>query len=138
MRTLLIRRRGYRRKGYRRKDGVYVSPADVPGVLFRARDRGAPGRGRRVITGLKKGAMTKQAINLGYITEDQRVGDIPKGKMDDFALDLAKEVGRTRALRMVNAQLIFRKRSPDGFKEKILVAKTTLQKSRVLKVKRKK
>lgn len=137
MRTLTIRRKGHRRRGYRRQSGVYVSPTDVPGVIFRARDRGAPGRGPKVITKLKKGAMTKQAIELGYIGEGQRVGDIPKGRMDEFAVDLAKSVGVTRAQRMVNALLVFRKRTPDGFKDKLLVIKDTLaRKSKVLKVRR--
>ena len=137
MRTLLIRRRGGRRKGYRRQNGVYVHPADVPGVIFRARDRGLPGRGPRVITGLKKNAMTKQAINLGYITEGERISDIPKSKIDNFAIDLAKAVGQARATRMVNAQIILRKRNPDGFKDKMLIAKNAIvRKSKVLKVNR--
>lgn len=134
-RTLLINRRGYRRRGYRRASGVYTHPAQVPGVIFRTKDRGLPGRGPRVITGLKKGFMTNQAVKLGYITEDQTISDIPKSKMDDFARDLVKSVGAGRAMRMVNPQIVFRKNQPDGFKTKMLIAKNAIrQKTKVLKV----
>lgn len=137
MRTLTIKRRGHRRRGYRRESGVYVHPTDVPGVIYRARDRGLPGRGPKVITGLKKGAMTNQAIKLGYITKEQTISDIPKSKMDDFAIDLAKAVGPTRAMRMFNAQIVLRKHQPNGFKSKMIIAKGTLRrKSKVLKVAR--
>lgn len=135
--TLTIRRRGHRRKGYRRESGVYTYPAQVPGVIFRAKDRGLPGRGPRVITGLKKGAMTNIAIKHGYINEDQTISDIPNNKMDNFARDLARAVGPGRAMKMVNAQVVFRKNQPNGFKNKMLIAKNAIrQKSKVLKVQR--
>jgi hypothetical protein len=126
-----------RRRGYHHERGVYTHPAQVPGVIFRIKDRGLPGRGPRVITGLKKGAMTNQAVKLGYITEDQTISDIPKTKIDDFARDLARNVGAGRAMKMVNAQVVFRKNQPDGFKSKMLIAKNAIrQKSKVLKVRR--
>jgi hypothetical protein len=135
--TLIIRRHGHHRKGYHRESGVYVHPAEVPGVIFRARDRGLPGRGPRVITKLRKGAMTNQAVNLGYIEEGQTISDIPKGKMDDFARDLVRSVGAGRAMKMVNAQVVFRKNQQDGFKDKMLIAKDAIRRqSKVLKIKR--
>jgi hypothetical protein len=137
MGTLTIRKRGHRRRGYHRETGVYTHPAQVPGVLFRIKNRGLPGRGPRVITGLKKGAMTNQAVKLGYITEDQTISDIPKTKIDDFARDLVKSVGAGRAMKMVNPQIVFRKNQPDSFKNKMLIAKNAIrQKSKVLKVRR--
>ena len=96
MRNTLRGRRGGRRRIRRLQKGVYIHPTDVPDVIYRARGRGLSGRGARVITGLKKGAMTNQAVKLGYITEGQAISDIPKSKMDDFAIDLAKAVGSTR------------------------------------------
>jgi hypothetical protein len=81
--------------------------------------------------------MTNIAIKHGYITEDQTISDIPKSKMDDFARDLARAVGPGRAMKMVNAQVVFRKHSPDGFKSKMLIAKGTIQRqSKVLRVRR--
>lgn len=136
-RTLLVKRRGYRRRGYRRRSGVYTHPAQVPGVLFRIKDRGLPGRGPQVIPQLRKGAMTNVAINHGYINEGQTISDIPKSKMDDFARDLARTVGPGRAMKMVNAQVVFRKNQRNGFKDKMLIAKNALRrKSTVLKVHR--
>jgi hypothetical protein len=137
MRTLTIKRRGYRRKGYRRESGVIVHPAQVPGVIFRARDRGHIGRGPQVIKKLKKGAMTNIAMGLGYINEEQTISDIPKSKMDDFARDLVKTVGAGRAMKMVNAQVVFRKNQRNGFKDKMLIAKNTIHRqSKVLRVHR--
>ena len=136
--TLRISRRGHRRRGYRRESGVYVHPADVPGVIYRARDRGLPGRGPKVIPELKKGTMINQAVKLGYITKGQTISDIPKSKIDDFAIDLAKSVGYGKAMKMINVQVIFRKNQPNGFKSKMIVAKNALRrKSQVLKVVRK-
>jgi len=137
MRMLTIKRHGYRRRGYRRQGGVYTHPAQVPGVIVRIRDRGQPGLGPKLITGLKKGAMTNLAINLGYIKEGQVISDIPKTKMDDFARDLVKVVGAGRAMKMVNAQVVFRKNQRDGFKDKMLIAKNAIHRqSKVLKVQR--
>lgn len=135
--TLIIKRRGYRRRGYRREDGVYTHPAQVPGVIFRVKDRGQPGRGPELIKGLKKGFMTNQAVKLGYINEGQTISDIPNSKMDNFARDLVKSVGSGRAMKMVNAQVVFRKNQRDGFKDKMLIAKGAIRKqSKTLKVNR--
>lgn len=135
--TLTIKRRRYRRKGYRRQSGVYTHPAQVPGVIVRIKDRGLPGLGPKVIPKLRKGAMTSLAVNLGYINEGQAVSDIPKTKMDDFARDLVKTVGAGRAMKMVNAQVVFRKNQKDGFKDKMLVAKGAIRReSKVLRVRR--
>ena len=127
MRTISTRRRGYRRRGYRRQSGVYTHPAQVPGVIVRIRDRGRPGLGPKLIPQLRKGAMTNLAVNLGYIKEGQAISDIPKSKMDDFARDLIKTVGAGRAMKMVNAQVVFRKNQKDGFKDKMLIAKGAIK-----------
>jgi len=123
-------------KGRRRRQ-VYTHPAQVPGVIVRVGGRGLPAAAPPVIPKLKKGAMTNLAIGLGYIKEGQIISDIPKSKMDDFARDLVKTVGAGRAMRMVNAQVVFRKNQPDGFKGKMLVAKGAIRRqSKVLKVHR--
>lgn len=97
-----------------RKDSWRVSPA-----TYLTKDRGAPGRGKKVIKKLKKGEMTRWAIKLGYIKEGQRVSDIPYSKIDDFAIDLAKRVGARRAWGMFRVQVLFRKRERNGFKKKM-------------------
>jgi hypothetical protein len=79
--------------------------------------------------------MTNQAVKMGYITEGQTVSDIPDSKMDDFARDLVRSVGAGRAMKMVNVQINFRANKPDGFKDKMLIAKgAIIRKSKVLKV----
>ena len=134
MGNTLRRRCGGRRRGHQLRKGVYTHPTQVPGTISRIRGK-VRLKGSGPITGLKKGSMTNQAVKLGYITKEQSISDIPKSKMDDFAIDLAKAVGSTRATRMFNAQIVFRKNQPNGFKSKMLVAKNTiLRKSRVLKV----
>jgi len=129
-RFLVVRRRGYYRGPYtyRRKGKlIRVRGHYVPPTTFRIPDRGAPGRGPKLIK-VRKGAMTKKAIELGYIEEGQRISDIPDSRIDDFALDLAKEVGPRRAFRMFLAQKVFRKRARDGFKDKMEIAMETIKK----------
>jgi len=59
-------------------------------------------------------------VELGYIKQGQKVGDIPADKIDDFARDLADRVGARKAWSMFNVQTLFRKRMPDGFKAKMI------------------
>jgi len=122
-------------KGRRRRQ-VYTHPTQVPGVIVRVGGGGLP-VAPPVIPKLKKGAMTNLAVDLGYIKEGQTISDIPKSKMDDFGRDLIKAVGPGRAMRMVNAQVVFRKNQPNGFKTKMLIAKGAIRrKSKTLKVNR--
>ncbi len=124
-----------RRRKQRLEQGVYTHPAQVPGTIFRSRGLINIGKSPKLIKGLKKGAMTNQAIKLGYIDEGQTISDIPKGKMDDFARDLVESVGAGRAMKMVNVQINLRANQRNEFKDKMLIAKNVIsRKSRVLKV----
>jgi len=91
----------------------------VGSATYLTKDRGAPGRGKKVAPKLHKGEMTRWAIKLGYIKEGQRVSDIPMSKIDDFAVDLAKRVGARKAFGMFHIQYVFRKRERSLFKEKM-------------------
>jgi len=120
-----------------RRQQVYTHPAQVPGVIVRGKGKGLPVAMPQVIPKLKKGAMTNLAVELGYIKEGQTISDIPKSKMDDFGRDLVNAVGAGRAMKMVNAQVIFRKNQPNGFKDKMLIAKGAIRrKSKTLRVNR--
>jgi len=111
------------RKGYRRRDGTFVHPA-----TYKIKDRGAPGRGKKVFT-VKGGVMTEMAHKLGYLGDSrERIIDIPYHEMDDFARDLAAEVGARRAWGMFHAQVVYRKRSDNGFKKKMVRARDTVSK----------
>ena len=67
---LQVHRKGYKKKGYyrepyTRKDGTEVSgawvgPSEVPPSTFKIEDRGAPGRGKKLIK-LRKGGMVSPA-----------------------------------------------------------------------------
>jgi len=111
-RKLLVRRKGY--KYYKPSIGKWVS---VSPTEFYITDRGAPGRGPKVIK-LRPGRMTQAAIELGYIKEGQRIGDIPMSQIPQFALDLAEYFGPKRAFKMFHAQVVLRKRT-NHFGEKM-------------------
>lgn len=130
--------RHYRRgRGYHRQADVYTHPAQVPGVICRGKSKGRLRKAPKLITGLEKGAMTKQAIKLGYINKGDTISDIPKSKIDNFARDLANSVGAGKAMKMVQVQINFRADQRDGLKDKMLRAKNTiLRKSKVLRIKR--
>jgi len=109
------------RKGYRREDGASVAP-----TTYQIKDRGSPGRGKQVFK-VKGGVMTEMAYKLGYLGDGkERISDIPYHEMDDFARDLASEVGARRAWGMFHAQVVYRKRSQNGFKKKMVRARDTV------------
>ena len=129
-RRIRVRRKGFtatrKKQTWRIKRGgkVIIAKAKkkswrVSPTVFLTKDRGAPGRGKKVVKKLRKGEMTKWAIKLGYIKEGQRVSDIPYSKIEDFAIDLAKRVGARRAWGMFRVQVLFRKRERNGFKKKM-------------------
>lgn len=104
------------RKGYTRKDGIRVKPTS-----FLIRDRGRKGKGPKLIQ-VKKGAMTKYALQLGYINPGEHISDINLDKIDNFARDLTQLIGKKSALGMFRAQLTFRKRQRNTFKNKMETA----------------
>ncbi len=127
-RKLTIHKKGYTRKAYTRSDGTRVKASKVAPTTFKIKDIGAHDRGRKVIPTMKKGRMTKCAMKYGYISKGERVSDIPLSKMKKFAHDLAECVGDVNTARkMIRAQRVFRKRSPDSFKHKMDVAEKALE-----------
>lgn len=121
-RMLVVRRKGYRvrpttyvregkvihRKGYTVKPTVYL-----------IEDRGAPGRGKKVLPKLRAGLMTKEAISIGLLKPGERISDLSMKEIEKLAEHLREKYGQRRAAGMFLAQLVFRKRMPDGFKEKM-------------------
>ena len=96
-RTLTVRRKGYRRKGYRRKDGTYVKPTYVPPTTYKVKDRGAPGRGPKVIE-VKKGKLAPYHTSL------------PERKRHEILKKKIRRYGALSIYRALMAQVIFRKR----------------------------
>lgn len=105
MAKITVHRKGYERKahsrsGYVRRDGVRVSPANVdravvPPTVFKIKDRGARGRGKKVFPPLKKGAL---GINFSNKAMTRRA------KLDKLAKKIGekKVVGRLRAIQVLN------------------------------------
>ncbi|MGH7774658.1 MAG: hypothetical protein ACREQA_20735 [Candidatus Binatia bacterium] len=123
-RTLIVHRKGFTVPRTRfKRDGTTIDRESfrVPPTTFRIEDRGAPGRGKPIIPQLKKGRMTRAAIEGGYIQAGQKVTDIPDSRMDDFARYLVGRVGARDAFGMFQAQVVFRKRqrSPEARKFEI-------------------
>jgi len=123
VRYLTTRVKSYRRRGYYRKDGTWVKPTTVKGYIRKVKDRGAPGRGRKVIPPLKKGVMTREAIKLGLLKPGQRIKDLSEEDIVKLAEHLRKKYGQRKAWGMFHAQLVLRKRLPNGFKRKMEIGR---------------
>lgn len=116
-RFLVVERRGFHRKGFTITRGgkkIYIPPAYIPPTKIRVPDRGKPGRGEKVIPPLRKGAMNAVAKEMGY----EKATEVPDSKLDEFVERLVERYGERRALGMINAQRIFRKRMADHGKSK--------------------
>ena len=106
---LTVHRRAYNRKAYTRKDGVRVKASYVPPATYQIVDRGAVGRGQKLFE-VKKGLLTR----LGYHTAKS------DGERHAILQRAVDRYGATRVWRMLNAQVLFRKREPDHVKEKFV------------------
>ena len=72
-RRLTIHRKGYSRGSYRRRDGTYVSGSYVPPTVFSIKDRGALGRGRKVIHIRWKGTLREFGYSVKKPAIERRV-----------------------------------------------------------------
>jgi len=93
-------RKAYTRKAYTRKGGVHVKAAKVgksrvPASTYKIKDRGKPGRGRKVIPPLKPKAL---GVSFDWPTERRRKALITKAKR----YGEKKVVGRLRAIQVLN------------------------------------
>jgi len=123
VRRLRVHRKGYHRRGYTRKDGVRVKACYVPPTTYYIKDRGAPGRGRKVLPELREDKMTIEARKAGLLKKGQKIGDLSTKKIVKLAKYLRKKYGQRRAWGMFHAQIVFRKRMPDGFKRKMKIGR---------------
>jgi hypothetical protein len=117
---LTVHRKGFRVKPttYKRKGKtIHRKGYTVKPTTFQIEDRGAPGRGPKYIPELRKGLMTREAIAIGLLKPGERISDLSKAEIAQLAKHLVKKYGQRRAWSMFHAQTIFRKRTPDGFKE---------------------
>ncbi len=113
MAKLTVKRKTYRRKAYSRKaytihrngktihiPATKVKPTYVPATTYKITDRGAPGRGKKLIR-IKPGEL----IGVGYSTsKPARARRIALAKA-------VKKYGAARVWHMLHAQVILRKRT---------------------------
>ena len=120
----IVRRKGYTRRAherrpYVRRDGTSVSGAHVRETSVRPSefyitDRGAPGRGPRVVKRIRKGLMAQKASQYGLLEPGETIGDLTEAEARKLALKMAEdpEIGPRRSWRMFHVQTVFRKREP--------------------------
>jgi len=100
---LVVHRKAYCRKPFTRTSGVHVAGSCSPASVFTVKDVGAVGRGKKLFA-VKKGKLTRFGYHAGLSASERR-----------SALRKAdKAYGSVRLWRMLNAQVLFRKRLGDG------------------------
>ena len=63
-RYIIIHRKGHHRRGYTRSDGTYVKPCYVSPTTFKAKDRGAAGKGIKKVPIKRNNALTRYGYAL--------------------------------------------------------------------------
>jgi hypothetical protein len=99
---LTVRKKGYTRKGYTAARGgkkVRVSPARVPSTSFTIQDRGAAGRGPKVVPPLGQGSLGGK----GFF-------DKPAGERHAIERKLARALGEKKVVGKLRAIQVFNKR----------------------------
>ncbi len=101
--TLLVRKKGYRRKAYTRRTRtgrrIRVKAARVPASRFKIRDRGALGRGPKVVPKLKVGTLGGK----GFFSK-------PTAVRRKRLAALAKRIGEKKVQGKLQAIAVFSKR----------------------------
>ena len=99
MAKLTVRRKGYTRKAYTAKRGgkkVKVGKARVKPSTFKTTDRGKPGRGRKVVPPLERGAFG----GPGFFKRS-------KGEQEQIVFRRAKRMGEKKVVGELRALQVF-------------------------------
>lgn len=99
MAELTVRKKGYYRKPYVRKGGVRVEGSHVEGSTFKIKDRGAPGRGEKVID-VKEGGLGGE----GFFEK-------PKQQQHFILGGVVRREGKQVAMGRLRALQVFNKRT---------------------------
>jgi len=100
-------RSGYRRKGYTRKDGTYVKPAYVKKVAVSSgciKDVGKPGKGRKLIGPLMKGALGRFGYHHSLSAQTRHAS----------LKEAVKSYGALSVFRKLNAVYVLNKNKSPG------------------------
>jgi len=140
-RLLTVKRKGYARRGYARRgftavrDGLVKIPptkvraSRVPPTTFKIKDVGAVGRGKKVIKEIRRGLLKQLGYSVKKPADERRTA---LRKAD-------KNFGSIRLFKMLNAQVVLRKRTqPEARRvfvaDRNWVGKTLLNKAERLKM----
>jgi hypothetical protein len=102
MSKLVVHKKGYKRKGFTAHRGgkaYHVSPTQVPASTFKITDRGARGRGKKIVPPLKEG----QLGGKGFFEK-------PKSAQKRIAFQDAKRRGEKKTVGSLRAIQVFNKR----------------------------
>lgn len=116
---ICVRATTYTRKDKRisRRPYCYIrEPSIRKGFVAERPDIGLPGRGIKRIPELKTGLVTQEVKKMGY----EKFGDVPEGELSTLAKRLVRRFGCRSAMGKAQAQVVFRKRLPDGIKRKFI------------------
>src|SRR5262245_10054614 len=108
---LTIKRKGYKRKGYtatRAGRKVHVPATRVEATTFKAQDRGAPGRGPKVVPPLEKGSLGGE----GFF-------DKPARERHALEKRLARELGEKKVIGKLRGVQVFNKRTNPELSRKV-------------------
>lgn len=116
MAKLTVRRKGYRRKAFSAKRGdkkIRVSGSTVKPSTFKIRDRGKPGRGRKVVPPLEKGALG----GPGFFSH-------PRGEQKQIVFRHAKKMGEKKVVgELRSLQVFFKGTDPRKSKRALELSK---------------
>ena len=116
VKTLTVRRKGYKRNGYtatRNGKQVRVGPSKVRGSTFTIKDRGKPGRGPKIVPPLQRGALG----GPGFFNKSQN-------EQERIVFERAKKFGERKVIGELRAlQVFFKSTSPDKSKRALELSK---------------
>lgn len=97
-RKLLVKKKGYTvRKDVKPGRGVKMKRVRVPATSFKIKDRGAPGRGKKVIPPLHEGELMKHGYHIASSARSRRIALGKSVKEDGYRTTM----GRVIALRVL-------------------------------------
>jgi hypothetical protein len=112
VRKLTVKRKGFRVKPTTfRRNGklIHRKGFRVKPTTFQIEDRGAPGRGKKVIPTLRKGELTNLAMDLGLLSDGEKIKDLNQAEIDELALAAADKFGGKSAFSKFQALITLRK-----------------------------
>ena len=115
MANIIVRKKGHKRKAFtitRAGRKIRVPATRVKASAFRIKDRGAPGRGRKVVPPLKKGVLGGPGFFKKSASEQKRIVFGRAKRLGE-----KKVVGELRAL-----QVFFKRTSPEKSKRALTLS----------------